>query len=619
MDFKKRISFLLALLLLLELLPMGGFAQTLSLDPVAEVIRPGQAFLIGFDASGEEDVSLVLKRTPESDTLLSVVALSLASSGGRNGVWWNGTYNGQPAPEGEGYLVLTQGENMTAVPVTVGPVVPMLADVSLSGREITPAKGPTLSLSTSCAGLLTVRLLQGNVLYTVYEARREAGAVEIPILAEGLSDGAAALEIVLNDDYGLTAEKSDLTVTLSGFAEEKAVEGMRIDDLMAETIPLFVEEDFDEIVAEEEMVLEDQHQFTPSWGSPYYGQDTTLNYWTLPMDITDEAAVWKMLTAPVTVVDTGKKNAQKTQVVIRAEPDEKAGGVGVVTCVSQSVHVLETLDNGWSLIECYSSSFHDSKVKAWNMLVQGYVQTSLLKTTVPDQTLGLVVDKLTQRLYIFKDGALFSTLLVSTGLANARQPYNETRSGEFLLQLPAVGEFRSDNLYCSLAIRFNDGDLLHEVPHLLNKDGSKNYSTTEYKLGTRGSHGCIRVQRKLTPEGTNMMWIWKNKKKNMKLVIWEDWQGRQLSYPDDDTVVYVNKNGGKMYHSAATCSAAKNVTFEPITYAELESDYTKLDRCEYCAPVLRRSEIDEINALHAPGGDHDPILTEARAKQAAVQ
>lgn len=55
----------------------------------------------------------------------------------------------------------------------------------------------------------------------------------------------------------------------------------------------------------------------------------------------------------------------------------------------------------------------------------------------------------------------------------------------------------------------------------------------------------------------------------------------------------------------------------PFTYGELEdSAYAKLTRCKYCVPPLRKAEIDAINAQHAPGGDHDPIMTAARAKAA---
>ena len=110
-----------------------------------------------------------------------------------------------------------------------------------------------------------------------------------------------------------------------------------------------------------------------------------------------------------------------------------------------------------------------------------------------------------------------------------------------------------------------------------------------------------------------MEWIWDNRKHNVKLVIWEDWQGRQIPYPEEDSAVYYNPKGGEYYHSAETCYCAKGKTFTAFTYGELDSEpYSKLRRCSWCTPPLRKSEIDEINALYAPGGDHDPILTEAR-------
>ena len=331
------------------------------------------------------------------------------------------------------------------------------------------------------------------------------------------------------------------------------------------------------------------------------------------MDYTDEEAVWAMLTAPMTVV----KGDGRTQVRIRKEPDSSSPAIGILTRSTQGVRVIETLDNGWSLIECYSSSFADNSVKAWNLLVQGYVETDTLQVREFDTSkysIGLVVDKLTQRLYIYQDGKLFSTVMVSTGLANKDQPFNETRSGEYVIG-SFTGEFPSGNLYCGMGLRYNDGDLLHEVPHTKLADGTKSYTYNEPKLGTRASHGCIRVQRRRNTEGVNMQWIWNNRKKIGRLVIWEDWQGRQISIPDDDTVLYYNPKGGDYYHRADSCySVTKSgVTFESFTYAQLDEEpYSKLDFCPFCAPPLRVAEIEEINAQYVWGGDHDPILTAAR-------
>ena len=146
-------------------------------------------------------------------------------------------------------------------------------------------------------------------------------------------------------------------------------------------------------------------------------------YWCTPMDLESESKLWAMLTAPMTVVDLDMNK----QTVCYAEPDEESEPIGMVTGSSQGLHVLETLDNGWTKIETFSTSFHDSKVKNFNAFVTGYIKTSRLKTVEVNQNYGIIIDKLTQRLYFFKDGHLETSLAVSTGLYNKKQPYNESR------------------------------------------------------------------------------------------------------------------------------------------------------------------------------------------------
>lgn len=321
------------------------------------------------------------------------------------------------------------------------------------------------------------------------------------------------------------------------------------------------------------------------------------NYWETPMDITQTDRIWAMLTAPITVVE----GHQKKQTVLRKEPSVDAEAVADVTFASQGVHVLEKLDNGWSLVEVYSSSFHDSKVKAWNQLVQGYIKTSMLKEIKVNQKYGLVVDKLDQKLYIFEDGKLYDILSISTGLANERQPYNETRSGEYLIVSP-VGDFVSDNVVGEYALRFNDGDFIHQVPYIARGD-SKVYEPLEKLLGQRASHGCIRVQRKRTPKGTSMRWLWDVMRRNMgtRIIIWEDLQGRSLGIPDAQTPLYYNLQGGKDYHAADKCYGVRDkyLPLTAFTYGELENTpYNFLTSCQYCVPPRRLAEIEAINQAH---------------------
>lgn len=618
---RKYLSLLLVLILLLPCLALGEAGAGLSVSALEDVLRPGKAVLITFTVPDAGAVNLRL--LDDSGAEVSVAVLNLAAQQGENSVWWNGTYGGVPAPEGSYRLVLEQNGQTAETPVTVGALAPYLTGIEANSTLVTPEQPLTVSFYASCGGRLTTGLRTGDNWRQLSSWDVEAGKNTLTWEDVSAFDGDVVFTIMLTDSEGYASNEEQLAVTLSGFVASDETLVMDLAEMEPTAVPANAQE-----LEQAGMVLtdaaptaapdlSDQSVFTPSYGSPYTGLDTSTNYWTLPMDITDVDAVWEMLIQPVTVLDDGGKSSgqHKRQIIIRSEPDSDSKGVGVVTNLTQSVHVLERGEE-WTLIECYSSSFHDSAVKAWNMLVQGYVPTRYLKTVTPNQHMGIVVDKLAQRLYIFRDGELYDTLLCSTGLANASQPFNETRSGEFLLQNPAVGGWQDGNMYCAMGIRFNSGDILHQVPARVNGDGTKNYTSYAAALGTKASHGCIRVQRRRTPKGTNMEWIWNNRADEMKLVIWEDWQGRQLPYPDDDLTLYYNPNGGEKYHTAETCYDAVGKTFTPFTYGELETgDFAKLTRCTYCTPPLRKAEIDAINEVYAPGGDHDPILTEARKEQ----
>ena len=118
----------------------------------------------------------------------------------------------------------------------------------------------------------------------------------------------------------------------------------------------------------------DREWHTPAEGSPVQCSHEVC-YWTTPMGYTDEAAVWKVLTAPVTVLDAN----QRHQVKVRKTPDRDCTEyTGEVTGASQGVHVLERGEE-WTLIEAYSSSTEDSKIKVYAEKFQGDVETSLLK------------------------------------------------------------------------------------------------------------------------------------------------------------------------------------------------------------------------------------------------
>ena len=556
----------------------------LSIDAPREEIRPGRPVVISFTVPEDGVCSIGLRNETGSSL---TIADSRTVTAGYNSMYWNGTYDGIPVQEGTWIMTIRMDRRTAETTITVGRMIPCL--ISVSTEESTVVEGDTVLISFYATEGGTLLLQADGDTEPLYWENIAAGMGDAGFLAE-MTPGIHELTLTLAGEDGTLSEPVCFQLEVLEKVDPDAIP-------TPEPLPDYLRE-------------KGETGFTPAHTSPRWGEDQTLNYWTLPMDITDEEAVWKVLTAPITVLDNGKKNAEKLQVIIRSQPSEESDGIGMVTCISQGVHVLERGEE-WSLIECYSSSFHDSAILNWNALVQGYVPTAYLKEVKPNQEMGLVVDKLTQRMYVFRDGRLFSTLLVSTGVANARQPYNETRSGEFLL-VSKVGEFSSDNLRCAMALRFNDGDLLHEVPYIAGNNG-RDYSINEPKLGTKASHGCIRVQRQPSPEGVSQKWLWNNYKKNTRILIWEDWQGRQIPVPDSGTLLYCVKRRNGNYHTTDQCSSIRGKQTEELTYGQLDEDaYKKLNPCPLCAAPPRIDTILAVNQTYAEGGDHDPVMTEAR-------
>ena len=315
-------------------------------------------------------------------------------------------------------------------------------------------------------------------------------------------------------------------------------------------------------------------------GKDWFGSD-------FKYDITDEKACWDLLMKPITVLDVDQTESVyplKTPGGDKVNND-KLGGF--INGASAAVHVLGEDEDGWTLIE---------GIDYYNRIIRGYVKTKLLKTVTPNQHYGVIVDKLTQKLNVFIDGKFFSACSVSTGLPNDKQPYNETSAGEYLA-ISWSGGFDSEGMYCDMAIRFNNGDKIHEVPFNTLADGTKSYKKWEPLLGQKASHGCIRVARLANKDGLNQTWLWNNLKKNTKIIIWDD-AGRKMPYPDDDTLLYYNPEGGQYYHADANCSSVKKkyLPTKEFKYSELDSGISaKLQPCPSCTPVKRKSIIDKEN------------------------
>ena len=315
-------------------------------------------------------------------------------------------------------------------------------------------------------------------------------------------------------------------------------------------------------------------------GSTWFGEDFAY-------DITDEEACWALLQRPITVLNAEEKEAVYPLDAPGGQPVVNQWQGGFLNGATAAVHVLGPDEDGWTLIE--GMDYYDR-------VIRGYVRTRLLKTVTPDSKYGIIIDKLTQKLHLFVEGKLWSSVSVSTGLANPSQPYNETATGEYLIG-SWVGGFDSEGMYCEMGIRFNGGDLLHMVPYTTYRDGTKDFSKYGSLLGRKASHGCVRVMRTANEQGLCISWLWENLKKGTKVIVWDD-DGRVTPYPAEELQLYYNPNGGTSYHEYATCRSVRD-KFLPLTafsYSELDSGaFARLEPCPYCIPARRKAVIDEIN------------------------
>ena len=350
----------------------------LSIEAPGDEICPGRPVVISFTVPEDGTCSIGLRNT--EGTVSLNVAEERTVTAGYNAMYWNGTCQGVPVPAGEWFLTIWMNGLTAETPVTIGRMIPCL--ISVSAENETVEEGDTVLLSYYATEGGTLILQEEGDAEPLYWENVAAGEGEAGLQAEMLP-GIHELILTLAGEDGTLSEPVSVMLEVLEKPDLNAIP-------TAEPLPEYLRE-------------KGENGFTPAHTSPRRGEDRTLNYWTLPMDITDEEAVWKVLTSPITVLDNGKKNAEKTQVILRALPSEDSDGVGMVTCISQGVHVLDRGEE-WSLVECYSSSFHDSAILNWNVLVQGYVPTAYLKEVKPNQELGLVVDKLTQRLYVFREG-----------------------------------------------------------------------------------------------------------------------------------------------------------------------------------------------------------------------
>lgn len=581
MQRKTAATVLIALMLLMTCVfpPAMAAEDTLSFQDIPSLVRPGKTERISFHAPMAGTVRLDLKDS--EDKLVTAIQENLSASLGFNSLFWNGKdLSGEAVPAGEYRLVLTMGDTAARSGIKLGMPGPQLSALQVSDPSILPGENWSISAEASMAGTLRMMILEDDLRQReILHQQAAQGPVSIPW--DGMLDGQAArpgtrtLSLTLTDAEGFTSNPYHLIVSVQAVPE-------------ATPQPSPTPKPY-RIPSRETVSPELQGK----------------SYWTLPVGEWNEKAIWDVMMQPMTVIKGGD---QRETYKLRAAPDKSTAGsniLGEITYISQGVHVLQTLDNGWSLVEANNSSYGpDNRTRrgygSTDDVIKGYVETKYLEVTMPRTDYGVLIDKLKQEMYVFKEGKLFTTLIISTGNPTKQQPWNETPAGEYLM-VSRVGDFLAGNLVCPMGMRINGGSLIHEVPYILNETtGWKDYSIQERQLGVKASHGCVRVQRKANAEGANMTWLWNNIKVNTKVLVWDDFPGRYYEYPEDDLMLYFNPNNGQYYHLDQNCASIRD-KYLPLkggfTYAELDdAGHLKLTPCKSCNPPLRKIQIDKINA-----------------------
>ena len=233
-------------------------------------------------------------------------------------------------------------------------------------------------------------------------------------------------------------------------------------------------------------------------------------YWGLTSASSD-AEIWAAITRTMVSVDVDES---KSAYIYDSTLDSRKR-LGTVSGLSQGLNVIMELDSDWSLVEAFRNED--------GAFVRGYIRSNKLSTVEPNQTYGLVIDKATQMLTVWKNGAPIGSCSVSTGLPTAKYLFRETPAGEFItVRRRGTTEYYS-NGFCKYTIRINGSYHIAEIP-TTKKNGS-DFSLLAESLGEKATRGYICIAHDASTDGgINAEWIWNLTKDNkkIKLLILDD-------------------------------------------------------------------------------------------------
>lgn len=520
-------------------------ANSLAFTTAPDVIRPGKYYDIQImsPAASSATISLLDEQGAAVCNIFTEYPFVL----GENQLQWDGRLPDDSIIESGSYqlsVALAGGESVTA-PLRIGSPYPMLSGIwqSDSYLEDTPL---TVSYSASEAGSLSISVGRPgeSPFATLYEGPVDMGdnVFSWDGVADGyrVSDGRYALVFTLTAGNGISSMAEHVYITVGApppdptpvpTPEPTPIPEVSLATDSSEGTPpdgsdtaISPDADADET---SEAGAGESSELSPL--SPPYSMENDGTYWSMTPGETDDSVIWDIMMQPITVYDDGKISSREHAYMME-NPDGSGKKIAQIHGTSQGLHVIgEENEHGYVLVEAfpnYDRDFYprtdEEKLHALE-IKRGYVKKSALKTIEVMPDMALLIDKLTQRMYLFKDGVRVTEMLIATGTFKGDDYLFETPPGEYIT-VSHTGAFTDGNMTSDMAIRINGGVLIHEVPHKTRADGKYDYSSFEGYLGTKQSHGCIRVQRLKNDEGYNQQWIWDNFRRGQpyKVIIWDD-------------------------------------------------------------------------------------------------
>jgi len=223
---------------------------------------------------------------------------------------------------------------------------------------------------------------------------------------------------------------------------------------------------------------------------------------------TDET-IWRIMMQPSAVIDLKVPTVHQE---IYLQPDASSRVLGTIHGQSQAVKVMDIRQDGWV------------RVQAWNhesgALVEGYLPRERLMMVQPNDQYGLLLDKGSQTLTVFHQGKRLTTLSVSTGRMEKDKLFQETPAGSYLT-LEHMSDFATGGLHYDYPIRYDGGNLLHQLGYK-ERSGRNDFTQQTPQLGSKASHGCVRLPFQVNEDGVNAYWLWTHLPYHTRVMILDD-------------------------------------------------------------------------------------------------